>query len=73
MSQEARAKLEVKKLGFRIHRSVYMCVIPMLAIINIVTVPDFLWFMFPMAGWGIGLSMHYLFGIRRLAESIKTE
>jgi hypothetical protein len=26
-------------------------------------VPRFLWFYFPLIGWGIGLAMHYLFGV----------
>jgi 2TM domain len=26
-------------------------------------VPGFLWFFFPLIGWGIGLLMHYLFGV----------
>ncbi|MGY1642601.1 2TM domain-containing protein [Geodermatophilus sp. SYSU D00703] len=25
---------------------------------------DFLWFFFPLVGWGIGLSAHYLHAVR---------
>lgn len=70
LSQE-QAKLKEEQRGFRIHRTVYLIVIPVLAIINLTVVPEFLWFLFPMAGWGIGLTMHYLFGVRRLAQSIE--
>lgn len=60
--------LEREKRGFRIHRTVYMVVIPVLATINILVVPEFLWFFFPLAGWGFGLTMHYVFGVRRLEK-----
>jgi hypothetical protein len=63
-------KVEQGRRGFRIHRTVYMFIIPMLAVINILLVPEFLWFLFPAAGWGFGLTMHYLFGVRRLDKSL---
>ena len=56
-----------ERRGFRIHRTIYMIVIPGLFLINILVVPQYLWVFFPMAGWGFGLTMHYLFGVRRLA------
>jgi len=71
MSHES-AQLKNEKRGFRMHRRAYLCVIPLLAIINLTFVPEFLWFLFPMVGWGIGLTMHYLFGVRRLEESVTT-
>jgi hypothetical protein len=30
---------------------------------NLKFVPGFLCFFFPLIGWGIGLTMHYLFGV----------
>jgi two-component system LytT family sensor kinase len=36
----------------------YCIVIPMLIVINLYTSSKFLWFFFPMFGWGIGLSLH---------------
>ncbi|MCF7805351.1 MAG: 2TM domain-containing protein [Candidatus Marinimicrobia bacterium] len=68
MSQES-AQLVKENRGFRMHRLAYLCVIPLLVLINLTFVPEFLWFLFPMVGWGIGLTMHYLFGVRRLEDS----
>ena len=67
MTQE-QTKLEQAKKEFRTHRTVYMCVIPLLAVINLIAVPEFLWFLFPLFGWGIGLTLHYVFGVRRLVK-----
>jgi two-component system, LytTR family, sensor kinase len=36
----------------------YCLVIPFLIFINLYTYSDFLWFFFPMIGWGIGLAFH---------------
>ena len=36
----------------------YCLVIPLLAFINLYTAPQFLWFLFPMFGWGLGLAFH---------------
>jgi len=60
-------KVEDEKRGFRIHRTVYLCVISLLAFINLTFVPGFIWFVFPLIGWGIGLSVHYL-NIRNLSK-----
>lgn len=43
---------------------VYVLVNVMLITINLMTAPQFLWFFFPLIGWGIGLTMHYLGGVR---------
>lgn len=32
---------------------------------------DFIWFPFVLLGWGIGLSMHYVFGFRHAEEHIE--
>lgn len=51
------AKLKVE---FRIHMITYILVISLLAIINITQTPDYLWFMWPLLGWGIGIIFHAL-------------
>ena len=51
-----KAKDHVNKIKeFYIGFISYCLVIPGLAIINLITAPSFLWFFFPMAGWGIGI------------------
>jgi len=46
------------KLGFRTHVVVYAIVNAGLAAINILTDPSYLWFLWAMIGWGIGLGAH---------------
>ncbi len=55
---------EEERRGFRIHRTVYLCVITMLILINLTVSPEFLWFIFPLGGMGIGLTLHYYFGVK---------
>lgn len=52
------------------HATIYVLVITTLITVNLVFVPQFLWAAFPAAGWGIGLFMHYRFGVRHAAEQL---
>jgi hypothetical protein len=61
--QEAylRAKKRVEvKIGFFIHLVVYLGVNTLLIIINIMTSTQYLWFKWPLIGWGIGIIFHAL-------------
>ena len=49
--------------GFKIHLGVTMAVSTLLTAINILTVPQFSWFIFPTFGMSVGVVIHYL-GIR---------
>ncbi len=60
-NQEAyqRAKKRVEaKMGFYIHLAVYIGVNILLIIINLITSPQYLWFLWPLFGWGIGVFFH---------------
>lgn len=46
------------KLGFRSHLFTYLLVNAGLVALNLVTSPRYLWCLWPMAGWGIGLIAH---------------
>ena len=62
------AQRRVKELrDFYVHLTVYILVIALLIIINLVTSPNFYWFLFPLGGWGIAVVLHALrtFGGRR--------
>jgi hypothetical protein len=62
-NQEAyqRAKKRVEaRLGFYIHLSVYIAVNILLIIINLRTSPEYIWFKWPLIGWGIGVFFHAL-------------
>jgi hypothetical protein len=62
-----RAEAEIRAIegrrGFYIHAAIYILVNILLIVINLMFVPGFLWFFFPLVGWGIGLTMHFLFGV----------
>lgn len=53
------------KMGLCIHAAVYVVVNVLLVVINLSASPDNLWFVWPLAGWGLGLAFHamaiYLF------------
>ena len=58
--REARKRVEEKK-GFFTHLAVYVAVNIMLVLIwAFVTDGGFPWFIFPLAGWGIGILFHFL-------------
>ncbi len=46
------------KIGFYIHLAVYLGVNILLMIINLLTAPQYLWFFWPLMGWGIGVFFH---------------
>lgn len=61
------------KKGFKINLTAYAVVNSMLVTINILTVPQFPWFLFPLCGWGFGVTMHYNFGVRLLGKKAKAQ
>lgn len=71
-----RAYKRVKELkGFYGNLIAYCCVISFLAIINLMTNDDYLWFLWPAAGWGLGVAIQALntFGISRKWEEKQIE
>ncbi len=63
---------EAKK-GFKINLTAYAVVNSMLVTINMLTIPQLPWFLFPLCGWGFGVTMHYIFGVRLLGKKVKAE
>jgi len=54
-----RARKRVKEIrSFYINLALYCIFIPTLIIINLTFTPEFHWFYFSMAGWGLGLIFH---------------
>jgi len=54
-----RAKQRVKALkDFYRHLAVYVLVNALLLVINLVTTPFYLWFYWPLLGWGIAVLLH---------------
>jgi len=54
---------EERRKGFKIHSRVYLGVSILLTAINLILVPEFLWFVFPVIGMGLGLALHYYLAI----------
>jgi hypothetical protein len=53
------AKKQVKEIkGFYSHLASYVMVIVVLMVINLSTSREYLWFLWPVLGWGIGLALH---------------
>lgn len=48
------------KRGFLVHLIIYILVNAMLIAINLIYSPEAIWFFYPLIGWGIGLTMHFI-------------
>lgn len=57
--ERARRRVEAK-LGFYIHLLVYVAVNVLLVVLNLMYSPQYLWFLWPLCGWGIGMVFHAL-------------
>ncbi len=69
-----KATKRVKELrGFYGNLTSYVLVISFLAVLNILTSPGYLWFFWPMIGWGLGIAAHAVttFGIGKDWEERK--
>ena len=56
-----KAKKRVKdKKSFHVHFAVYCASVLMFFVINMMTSPEFWWFVFPALGWGIGVASQYV-------------
>jgi hypothetical protein len=58
--------------GFKIHALVYVLVMAGLIALNAVLIAttdaNFPWVVFPLIGWGIGLTFHYIYGYRKASD-----
>jgi hypothetical protein len=61
--------------GFKIHAAVYAIVMTGLIVVNGLLIAysdtNFPWVIFPLVGWGIGLTFHYLFGYRHAGDEAR--
>lgn len=56
-----KAKKRIRaKIGFYIHLAVYLGINTLLVVINLLTSSQYLWFKWPLIGWGIGVLFHAL-------------
>ncbi|MBO6675471.1 MAG: 2TM domain-containing protein [Rhizobiales bacterium] len=56
---KARRRAEAK-YSFFVHAAVYAAVMVLLVVINVVTDPGFIWFIWPLIGWGFAVVLHGL-------------
>lgn len=61
---ERELTLAESRRGFNAHAAIYTTVNTALVLVNVFAVPGFYWFPFPLICWGIGLTAHYLCGVR---------
>ena len=54
---QTRAKAKVE---FRIYIINYFVINTILAVINLTLTPEYIWFKWPLLGWGIGIILHAL-------------
>jgi hypothetical protein len=54
---ETKAK---EKVEFRIHLITYIVINVLLMVINLTLTPGYIWFIWPLFGWGIGIILHTL-------------
>jgi len=62
---------EEEKRVFLIHLVVYVLVNAMLIAINFIYSPEAIWFFYPLIGWGIGITIHYLSGVRWIQKELE--
>lgn len=65
--ERARVEAEIRdqivrrmraKLGFHWHAAIFVMANAAIAAINLRFTPNYLWFVWPLAGWGVGLGLH---------------
>jgi hypothetical protein len=61
--------------GFKVHAIVYAIVnlglITLNAVLIATTAANFPWAVFPLVGWGIGLTFHYVAAFRRGSKDVR--
>lgn len=70
--QKAKKRL-ITKRGFKSHLFVFLAVCTALLIINLLTLPEYLWVKWPVMGWGIGVFFHAMYVYDFLGTSPITE
>lgn len=73
---EAWKELEVKRArsGFLSHLVAYVVINVFLVFVNLWIDPSVIWFVWPLAGWGIGLAFHaYYSRPSKIVELVETK
>ena len=74
--ERARGRAEAK-YGFFVHTAVFAAVMVLLVVINLLTSPGTIWFIWPLIGWGFAVVLHgarvFLFADRNTIVDALTE
>ena len=74
--ERARGRAKAK-YGFYVHVVVFAAVMGLLIMINLVTSPEALWFIWPLMGWGVAVVLHgagvFLVGDKKTIIDAMTE
>ena len=62
-----------KRKALTIHSMTYATCNSLLIAINLLFVSQFLWFVFPLVGLGVGLVIHYYLGVRTASRRIRRD
>jgi hypothetical protein len=62
--------MEESRRGFAAHAMTYALANAVMVTANLAFTPHYLWSAFPLLFWGVGLFMHYLFGVRWIGHEI---
>lgn len=55
--EKARGRAKAK-YGFFVHAVIYVAVMVLLVVINMLTSPGTIWFIWPLIGWGLAVALH---------------
>lgn len=66
-----KIRAEEEKQNFSIHLAVYILINIMLGFINFYYTPGTIWFIYPAIGWGIGVFVNYLQGVRWIEKNLE--
>ncbi len=69
-AERAMAVVEGRR-GLLVHAGVTLVVSLALILVNVLVAPQFPWSPFPVVGLGIGVLVHYEFGVRRLEPTLR--
>ena len=62
-----------EKKAFTIYTIAYAIGNSILIAINLLFIPQFLWFVFPLVVWGAGLTIHYYLGVHAAPRRIERD
>lgn len=55
VNQQTAQERAKEKVEFRIHLTTFIVVMTLLTVINLTLTPGYIWFIWPLLGWGIGI------------------